>query len=265
MKILAPSRARAASLITCGAMFVSLGAFAPGCGGEVPTYQKKGSPSGRAAELPTPPRLPDKKKKDGDAYTIFGVVHDLHSKVHREDVNNQKISLVGYIVKTNLGKCTDDSKAFDERCVPACAVHEQGKADPQDCIAPVPAFWIADAKGGDDAKAGTTEMVAVMGWASNFAAIYSAIEEYDKATTLEKQREIKFVDTFSSKPLPNPLPAVGAKVKVTGTYGQTYKGSGNAAEPKFGIMSLETIEYLEPATELATLPGMKERKKLKEK
>lgn len=261
MKILAPSRARAASLITCGAMFVSLGAFAPGCGGEVPTYQKKGAPSGRAAELPSPPRLPDKKKKDGDAYTIYGVVHDLHSKVHREEVNGQKISLVGYIVRTNLEKCADDSKAFEEKCVPACAIHDQGKADPQDCNAPVPTFWIADAK--DDDK---NETVAVMGWASNFAGIYAAIEEFDKAPSLEKQKEIKFADSFS-KVLPNPLPAKGAKVKITGTYGQTYKGSstGNAADPKFGIMSLETIEYLEPSPELANLPGMKERKKLKDK
>lgn len=259
MKLLVTSRA--ASLVTGVAMVVSLGAFAPGCGGDVPTYQKKPAPSGRAAELPSPPRLPDKKKKDGDAYTIFGVVHDLHSKVHREDVNNQKISLVGYIVKTNLVKCADDTKAFEEKCVPACAVHDQGKADPPDCNAPVPAFWIADEKGNDKG-----EMVAVMGWASNFAGIYAAIEEYDKATTLEKQKEIKFADSFS-KTLPNPLPALGAKVKVTGTYGQTYKGSstGNAADPKFGIMSLETIEYLEPAAELANLPGMKDRKKLKDK
>ena len=88
----------------------------------------------------------------------------------------------------------------------------------------------------------------------------------DKATTLEKQKEVKFSDSFG-KLLPNPLPAKGARVKITGTYGQTYKGasSGTAADPKYGIMSLETIEYLEPSAELAILPGMKERKKLKDK
>ena len=237
----------------------AVGAF--GCGPEAPVYQKKGAPSGRAADLPAPPRLPDKKKKDGDAYTIFGVVHDLHSKVHRDEVNGQKITLVGYIVKTNMEKCADDTKAIEEKCAPACAIHKGGKEDPTDCKAPVPTFWIADAK--DDTK---NEIVAVMGWASNFAGIYDAIEEMDKATTLEKQKEVKFSDSFG-KLLPNPLPAKGARVKITGTYGQTYKGasSGTAADPKYGIMSLETIEYLEPSAELAILPGMKERKKLKDK
>jgi hypothetical protein len=238
----------------------ALAILAPGCGGEVKKYEKKGPPSGKAAELPPVPRLPDKKKKDGDAYTVFGVVHDLHSKVHREEVNGQKLSLVGYIVKTNMVKCADDTKALEENCAPACAIHKGGKEDPQDCKAPVPTFWIADSK---DEK---TDMIAVMGWASNFAGIYDAIEEMDKATTLEKQKEVKFSDSFG-KQLPNPLPSVGAKVKITGTYGQTFKGasSGTAADPKYGIMALEVLEYIEPAPEPANLPGMKDRKKLKDK
>ena len=47
------------------------------------------------------PTIPAKPKKEGDAYTIWGVTHELRSRVHREEVNGKKISLVGYVVKTN--------------------------------------------------------------------------------------------------------------------------------------------------------------------
>ncbi len=267
--------------------FVSFGTLATtGCGDKAPVYQKKPSPSGRAPAIPQPPALPNKKKRIDDAYTIFGVTHDLHSKVHRDEVNGKPLSLVGYIVKTNMVKCADDKNAIDENCAPKCAVHKRGKADepgnepkpppgaPVDpkapkkvddtpvekCDSPVPTFWIADSK---DEK---TEMVAVMGWASNFAGIWDAIEEYDKATTVEKLKEVKVEDSFG-KLIPNPLPAVGAKVKVTGTYGVTWTGasSGSAAEPKFGIMGVQTIEVLEQAPELSNLPYRKERKKPKDK
>lgn len=243
----------------CGLMALAIGAS--GCGSKPVSYDKKPPPSGRAAEIPAPPTLPQKKKKEGDAYTIYGAVHDLHSKVHRDEVNGKKISLIGYIVRTNMVECKDDAKAVEEGCAPKCAVHKEGKEDPADCKAPVPTFWIADANNEKE-----VEQVQVMGWASNFAGIYSAIEELDKAANLEKQKEVKFSDSFG-KLIPNPIPNKGAKVKITGTYGMTYTGSstGTATNPKYGILALESIEYLEPSAELAILPGMKERKKLKEK
>lgn len=71
------------------------------------------------------------------------------------------------------------------------------------------------------------------------------------------------VDEFCGNTLPNPLPAVGAKVKVTGTYDITFtKAAGGAAvNPKVGILSAETVEYLEPAPAAAVLPGMKKGKR----
>ncbi len=264
------------------ALALGLSAVIAGCGDKAPVYQKKPSPSGKAPAIPQPPALPQKKKKDGDAYTVWGVVHDLHSKVHRESVNGKPLSITGYIVRTNMVKCNDDKNAIDENCAPKCAVHKRGKADeptkdepkdPKDpkkdakadepmerCDSPVPTFWIADSK---DEKA---EMVAVMGWASNFAGIFDAIEAYDKETDPDKQKEIKVDDSYG-KVIPNPLPAVGAKVKVTGTYGVTWSGasSGTAADPKYGIMGVQSIEVLEQAPELANLPYRKERKKPKEK
>src|SRR5262249_54242912 len=159
-----------------------------------------------------------KAKKNGDAYTVWGVTHDLRSRVHREDVDGKKISIMGYIVKTNF------------KDAPACAVHKTGKGDPADCKAPPPSFSIADDKG--EAK----EMIEVMGFASNFAQLFSMIEEIDKAPK-GKEGEVKKQDEFWGQDLPNPVPNVGAKVKVSGTYGITFTKAtgGAAANPKFGI------------------------------
>lgn len=213
-----------------------------GCGNADEPYTTKPAYSGRKPTLPAVPTLPTKKKKDGDAYTIWGVTHDLRSRVHNEDVNNKKITISGYIVKTNYAGA------------PACAVHKTGKADPPDCKAEVPTFWIADEKGE------TKDMIAVMGWASNFAQMFTLIEAIDRAPK-GKEGETKLADEFWGAELPNPLPNVGAKVKVTGTYGVTFTkaSSGAAADPKYGIMTAEKIEYLEPPPEKAYLPGMKKK------
>jgi hypothetical protein len=219
-----------------------LAAGLPGCGSDDLPYTPKPAYSGRKPTLPAVPTLPQKNKKEGDAYTIWGVTHDLRSRVHAEEVNGKQISLVGYIVKTNLAEA------------PECAVHKTGKADPADCKAPVPSFSIADDKGE------TKDMIQVMGWASNFAQIYSLIEGIDKAAK-GKEGEVKLTDEFWGMDLPNPVPNIGAKVKVTGTYGITFTKatSGAAADPKYGIMTAEKIEFLEPPPEKAYLPGMKKK------
>ena len=73
----------------------------------------------------------------------------------------------------------------------------------------------------------------MMGWASNFAQIFALIEGIDKAAK-GKEGEVKLKDEFWDNDLPNPLPNVGAKVKVTGTYGVTFTKAtgGAAAEPE---------------------------------
>ena len=67
----------------------ALGAL--GCGGEEQPYTPKPAVSGKKASLPAVPTLPSKPKKQGDAYTIWGVTHDLRSRVHNEDVNGKKM------------------------------------------------------------------------------------------------------------------------------------------------------------------------------
>jgi hypothetical protein len=213
-----------------------------GCGGEDLPYTMKTAYNGKKPSLPGVPTLPTKPKKQGDAYSIYGVTHDLRSRVHAEDVNGKKLSLIGYIVKANYGDA------------PKCSIHKTGKGDPADCKSPVPTFSIADE------KSESKDVIDVMGWASNYAQIFAMIEALDKAPK-GKEDTVKLQDEFWGMELPNPLPNVGAKVKVTGTYGITFTKAtgGAAANPKYGIMTVEKIEYLEPAPEKPYLPGMKKK------
>ena len=220
----------------------ALAAAAAGCGDEELPYVPKPAVSGNKPTLPAVPSLPQKAKMAGDAYTIWGATHDLRSRVHVNDVLGKKISIVGYIVETNYEKA------------PACAIHKTGKADAADCKPEPPMFSIADEKGEK------TDKIAVLGWASNFAQLFSMIEAIDKAPK-GKEGEVKLADEFWGGDLPNPVPNVGAKVKVTGTYAVTFTKAtgGAAANPKYGIMTAETIQYLEPPPEKAYLAGMKKR------
>jgi hypothetical protein len=229
---------RHALCLTAAAAFASTSL---GCGSDDQPYSPRPAVSGKKASLPPVPNLPTKQKKQGDAYTVWGVMHELHSRVHAEDVNGKKINIVGYVIKTN----------YD--AAPKCAIHKTGKGDPPDCKSPVPSFTIADEK---DAKEG----IEVMGWASNYAQLFTLIEAIDKAAK-GKESEVKLKDEFWAGDLPNPIPNIGAKVKVNGTYGVTFTKAtgGAAADPKHGIMTAEKIDFLEPPAEKAYLPGMKKK------
>ncbi len=229
--------------LTLGLAF--LAASVTGCGREEAKYEPVPEVSGLSVSLPPVPSVPDKPIKDGDAYTVWGASYSQRNRVHSQEVMDQNISVVGYITKTNYADA------------PECAVHETGKGDPDGCRPPIPTFWIADSK-----DAPENEWMKVLGWASNFANIYSAIEEYDKLKKDEKPEEPIMDNTWGVE-LPFPLPADGAKVKVTGTYSTSFTlaSSGVVSDPIMGVMTYKSIEYLEPAEELANLPGMKERKK----
>jgi len=209
------------------------------CGGDEVKYEPKPPHAGPKAAVPPVPNMPKKPVKVGDAYTVSGVSYYLRSRVHRKDVAGKKLSITGYITKTNLADA------------PPCAVHKGGKADPEDCKPPVPIFWIGDSK-----DAPESESIKVMGWASNFAQIYDAIEEFDKG-----KENAEHLDSFWGVKTPNPLPAVGAKVTVTGTYSTTFTqaSAGTEADPYQGILTYIEMTQLEPAAELATLPGVKRK------
>jgi hypothetical protein len=66
------------------------------------------------------------------------------------------------------------------------------------------------------------------------------------------------LDAFWGVPIPNPLPATGARVTVRGTYSDRFvkASSGNEEDEIQGILTGHEITILEPATHVATLPGM---------
>lgn len=221
------------------ALAVLAGITAAACGGEKVEYKPHPEGSGVKANLPAVPALPKKPIKNGDEYTVWGAGYHLRSRVHRKDIVGKKVTITGYVTKTNLPDA------------PECAVHKGGKADPENCKPPIPTFWISDSK---DAK--ENESIKVMGWASNYAQIFDAIDEYDKG-----KEDAEYMDTFWGNKLPKPLPAVGAKVRVSGTYSSTFTQSSTGAEadPIMGIITYREMTELEPAPELATLPGKKRK------
>jgi hypothetical protein len=211
------------------------GAAALGCGGEGDNpYKPQPAWSGKAVSLPAPPSLPSTPVKQGDAYTIYGAIHQLRSLIHSKDVTAQPISITGYIVDSNIPRAPD------------CAVHKTGKKDPDNCNPEVPSFWIADDKGNTKGP-----KVRIVGWARNFAVVYDAMVAYKKVKPGEQPKE-PVNDDMLNVALPFPLPSVGAKVKVTGAYNVTkVVVSDMVAEPIGGVMALQKMDELEPAPEPA--------------
>lgn len=213
----------ALSLLTIG----SAGALTVGCGNADEPYKATPAWSGRKPSLPPVPQLPTNPIKSGDAFTIFGARHHLQSRIHDKEVTSKDISIVGYIVKENVADA------------PECAIHKSGKADPENCKAEIPSFWIADAKGENKV------MIRVLGWAKNYATVYEAMEKYKGLKEAPKEL---YKDEVWSIDVPYPLPAVGAKVKITGKYGTTFSKSstGIVSDPMNGVLTFAKIEYLEP-------------------
>jgi len=204
-----------------------------GCGNSDEPYKPTPAYSGRKASLPAVPELPKNPVKVGDAYTVFGAAHHLKSRIHDKEVTSKDITIQGYIVESNI------------TTAPACAIHKTGKKDPDNCTnIEIPSFYIADEKGVTDKG-----KIRVLGWARNFAVVYDAMEAYKNKK--EPPKELVKDDQWSVD-VPFPLPAVGAKVKVTGKYGfSAAKGSGIVADPINGVLTYAKMEVLEPAPEPA--------------
>jgi hypothetical protein len=186
-----------------------------------------------SADIPDPPALSNAPRKIGDAFTVFGAVHALHSKYESKDVARET-SIVGVIVASNLATA------------PACALHRTGKRDPDDCVTEIPSFTIADER---DA---TGPRIRVLGWARNFAVVFDANQRYRGRKTAPSPL---VHDDVWNVDVPFPLPALGAKVKVTGRYGYTFTRSstGMVADPEAGVFTYERLETLEPAPKPAQL------------
>jgi hypothetical protein len=205
-------------------------------GGDCPQDEPyKGMPenTGLAPQLPAVPSIPEAPRKVGDAYTVFGASHALLSRFESTEVKDKEITIVGYIVASNLASA------------PACALHRKGRADPEGCVTELPSFRIADAK---DAK--TDPRINVLGWAANFASVFDAKTLYANGKPARP-----YMDDIFAVEVPYPLPAIGAKVRVTGRYGFSFTRSstGVSSDPRNGILTYQRIEVLEPAPRPATL------------
>jgi hypothetical protein len=208
---------------------------ASGCGGEGDNpYKPQPAWSGRPVSIPAPPAMPTTPVKTGDAYTVYGAIHQLRSMMHAKDVTAQPISITGYIVDSNIPRAPD------------CAVHKTGKKDPDNCSPEVPSFWIADDKGNDKGP-----KIRIVGWARNFAVIYDAMVAYNKLKPGDQPKD-PVMDDMLNVAVPFPLPAVGMKVKLTGAYNVSKNVvSEMVAEPIGGVMALTKMEVIEPSPEPA--------------
>lgn len=172
--------------------------------------------------------------------TVWGAGFQLRSETHRTSVGQGDIVLRGIIAKTTLPDA------------PKCSVHATGIADPYDCRAEVPAFWLCDRQGDP-----IDRCIKVMGWASNNAQIFDALRKYDNDASAT------VVDNFWGVALPNPLPTVGADVQVYGIHSRTFTMSSAGAEENefMGVLTAHEIVTVVEGPELATLPGVKRNPK----
>jgi len=221
--------------------FTSLSTVSCSSGSDDP-YKPAPAWSGRKPNLPAPPTLNAAPIKVGDAYTISGASHHLRSRMHDKEVTKASITIQGYIVEENISTA------------PACAIHKTGKADPEDCKAEIPSFWIADEKGAGPDK----PRIRVLGWAKNFPTVFDAMEKYKNLKDPPTEKQV-VKDEQWQVDVPFPLPAKGAKVKVTGKYGFTFsKASGGlVSDPVNGVMTFEKYEVVEPAPEKVAFPTNK--------
>ncbi|MDP8999593.1 MAG: hypothetical protein M3O46_05720 [Myxococcota bacterium] len=205
------------------------------CSNDDNPYKPVPAWSGKRPSLPAPPSLPNTPVKSGDAYSIYGAIHQLRSLIHSKEVTAQPITIVGYVVDSNIPRAPD------------CAVHKTGKKDPDNCAPEVPSFWIADNKG--DTKG---PKIRVVGWARNFAVIYDAMTAYKKLKPGQEPPDGGVTDDMLNVVVPFPLPSVGEKVRVTGAYNVAkVVVSDMVSEPIGGVIAYSKIEQVEPAPEPA--------------
>jgi hypothetical protein len=202
---------------------------ASACGGDDNPYKAQPAWSGKKANIPAPATPSNAPIKAGDSYTVYGAIHQLRSLLHSKDVTKEPISITGYIIDSNVVRA------------PECAIHKTGKADPEKCSTEVPSFWIADDKG--NAKA---PKIRVVGWARNYAVVCDAMKAYNKLKPGEAPKE-PVKDDILNVELPNPLPSVGAKVKITGAYNVSKTVvSDMVSEPLGGVVAMQKMETVEP-------------------
>src|SRR5271154_2905199 len=103
---------------------VVLAAASSGCNTNEEPYKPIPAFTGRKPNMPPVPTLSSQPKKVGDAYTVFGAIHDLKSRIHSSEITAKPVTIAGYIVDANYGTA------------PKCLQHPTGKKDPDNCPPP---------------------------------------------------------------------------------------------------------------------------------
>jgi tetratricopeptide (TPR) repeat protein len=208
-------------------------------------YVKPTPPKKPLPVVPLPSGMPQPKLalrgvRVSGSFTVWGAAYYLRNPHHQREVTLQPVTIEGYVTKTNLP------------AAPRCAVHRAGEADPENCRAEIPAFWL-----GDYPDAPEADCIKVMGFASNYAQLFEAIRRADS-----EKPDAPYEDAFWGQVIPNPLPAVGAKLRVRGNYGFAFAkaSSGAEADAVMGLLDYVGRDILQHAPELATLPGVKRAK-----
>jgi hypothetical protein len=182
------------------------------------------------ATLPPPPALPERPERVGEDFTVWGIKKALRSPGGIEQLKGREVTVVGVVVATNFA------------AAPACALHPIGRADPEGCLAPVPAFFLADEPGE------TRYRLKVIGFASRWSTLVAA-EAREKA-----RQQGPFADPLWARPVPLPLPAPGARVKVRGTMGFIFRPSPSVGEfDASGLFTYRESWLLGPAPQPAVL------------
>lgn len=168
------------------------------------------------------------------AFTVREASCALHDKKFQHFFGEKQVSITGYITATNLSDA------------PKCAFHRPGMSDLEGCQSRIPAFWLGDAQGTPKG-----ESIRVVGWASQYAQVFSSMALYAQ----EGPTATDF-DIFWGVPIPNPIPAVGAKATVTGRYGTLPAESsrGTDPDPTMGILTYSSLKTLKFAPSPAVPP-----------
>jgi hypothetical protein len=245
-------RRAAATIAVATSTLVVLGSslLLTGCGDKA-KYKPAPAYSGPKASLPKVPSIPSPATfKEGNAWTIYGIQHQLNSGRHRAEVEGKAdTTITGYVV--DVYKPTEPKDK--EGCIfptkkhpptskqpypPGVTCDEKG--GPLSKVEP-PHFWIAD-KADEKNRA---KMVIVMGYVSSYIQQEMARECYKtKKCKLEgKEDELYMDNNYSSYITVLGEPKIGSKITVTGYFGTRYAEGQQPTGPlvtPFGVIDVSS-------------------------
>ncbi|GAC1352953.1 MAG: hypothetical protein NVS3B20_16820 [Polyangiales bacterium] len=213
-----------------------------GACGEKPKYKAEPTYTGAKASVPKVPQLPSVSTfKDGSAWTIYGLQHQLNNPRHRAEVDGKPAVVTGYVVDVYRpveppGK---QGCVYPPKKSPPTSKDPTPKGVNCDLkgIEP-PHFYIADNK---DEK-NRAKMITVMGYASTFIQQYQARDWYKNAAhkiDSTKEDDLYMDNNYSSHITILGEPKVGSKVTITGQFAAKYEeGQGGRRVEPLGIIDV---------------------------